>query len=148
MEQTNPTSTDCSAARKMRPDYIYKARVWPYYPCVEIIALAFRAWDQLQNSAPHLQGTEWPCSTIYRSIDIKICTATALRSEDQYLLNSPRWWLETFGKRAFSKAAPTLWNPLPLSVKQAPSIDSFKTRLKTYLFNKAYWLLMNTIKRF
>ena len=62
-----------------------------------------------------------------------------LRSEDQYLLTSPRWLLETFGKRAFSKAAPTLWNPLPLSVKQAPSIDSFKTRLKTYLFNKAFW---------
>ena len=62
-----------------------------------------------------------------------------LRSEDHYLLNSPRWRLETFGKRAFSKAAPTRWNPLPLSVKQAPSIDSFKTRLKTYLFNKAFW---------
>ena len=53
------------------------------------------------------------------------------RSEDQYLLNSPRWRLETFGK-----AAPTLWNPLPLSVKQSLSIDSFKARLKTYLFNK------------
>ena len=58
-----------------------------------------------------------------------------LRLEDQYLLNSPRWRLETFGKRAFSKAAPTLWNPLLLIMKQAPSIDSFKTRLKTYLFN-------------
>ena len=62
-------------------------------------------------------------------------------SEDQYLLNSPRWRLETFGKRAFSEAATTLWNPLPLSVKQAPFIDSFKTRLKTYLFNKAFNLL-------
>ena len=62
-----------------------------------------------------------------------------LRSEDHYLFNSPRWRLETFGKKAFSKAAPTLWNPLPLSVKQAPSIDYFKTRVKSYLFNKAFW---------
>ena len=62
-----------------------------------------------------------------------------LRSEDQYLLNSSRWRLETFGKRAFSKAAPTLWNPLPLSVKQTPSIGSFKARIKTYLFNEAFW---------
>ena len=61
------------------------------------------------------------------------------RSEDQYLLNTPRWRLDTFGKRAFSKAAPTLWNPLPLSVKQGPSIDSFKAILKTYLFNKTFW---------
>ena len=36
-----------------------------------------------------------------------------LRAENQYPLNSPRWRLETFGKRAFSKAALTLWNPLP-----------------------------------
>ena len=40
-----------------------------------------------------------------------------LRSEDQYILNSPWWRLETFGKRTFSKAALTLWNPLPLSVQ-------------------------------
>ena len=32
-----------------------------------------------------------------------------LRSEDQYLLNSPRWRLETFGKRTFSKAALTVF---------------------------------------
>ena len=62
-----------------------------------------------------------------------------LRLEHQFLLNSPRWRLETFGKRDFSEAAPTFWNPLPHSVKQAPSIDSFKVRLKTYLFNKAFW---------
>ena len=33
--------------------------------------------ELLQNSAPHLQGIEWPCSTISRSIDIKRCTTTA-----------------------------------------------------------------------
>ena len=34
---------------------------------------------------------------------------------------------------------PFAGNPLPLSVKQAPSIDSFKIRVKTYLFNKGFW---------
>ena len=53
-----------------------------------------------------------------------------LRSEDKYLLNSPRWRLETFGKRAFSKATPTLWNPLPVSVKQAPSLTLSRPDLK------------------
>ena len=62
-----------------------------------------------------------------------------LRSEDQYLLKSPRWRLETFGKRAFPRAVPTMWNPLTLSVKHTPSIDSFKIRLKTFLFNDAFW---------
>ena len=57
-----------------------------------------------------------------------------LRSEDQHLLVSPRWRLERFGKRSFAKAAPTLWNPLPMVIKLAPSVETFKSRLKTYLF--------------
>ena len=69
----------------------------------------------------------------------KYVTPQPLRSEDHYLLKSPSWRLEIFGKRVFSKAAPTLWNPLSVSVKQAPSIDSFKTKLKTCLFNKTFW---------
>ena len=33
--------------------------------------------DRLQNPTARLQGTEWPCSAISRSINIKICTTTA-----------------------------------------------------------------------
>ena len=83
----------------------------------EILLLTYKA---LNGHAPQ-----------YRAALIsKYAPPRPLHSEDQYLLNSPRWRLETFEKRAFSKAAPTLWNPLPLSVKQVPSIDSFKARLK------------------
>ena len=53
-----------------------------------------------------------------------------LRSEDQCLLNSPRWRLEAFGKRASSKAAPTLWNPLPLSVKKLHLLILSRSDLK------------------
>ena len=60
---------------------------------------------------------------------LKYAPPRLLRSQDQYLLHSPNWQLETFGNRAFAKSAPTLWNPLPLSVKQALFIDSFKTRI-------------------
>ncbi|KAK2184291.1 hypothetical protein NP493_272g01037 [Ridgeia piscesae] len=42
------------------------------------------------------------------------------------------------GTRAFSVAAPTLWNSLPVSVKSEGTIVSFRRRLKTYLFNAAY----------
>ena len=75
----------------------------------------------------------------------KYVPSRPFRSEDQYLLNSPRWRLKTFGNRVFTNAAPTLWNPLPLSVKQAPSIDSFKARLKSYPFNKAFWYFVCVI---
>ncbi len=39
-----------------------------------------------------------------------------------------------FGDRSFQCAAPILWNNLPLSIKSAPSKDSFRRQLKTFLF--------------
>ena len=42
------------------------------------------------------------------------------------------------GKRAFSVAAPELWNNLPEDIKSANSIDDFKRKLKTFLFMRAY----------
>eukprot|EP00057_Strongylocentrotus_purpuratus_P002322 XP_003724284.1 PREDICTED: uncharacterized protein LOC100888279 [Strongylocentrotus purpuratus] len=40
-----------------------------------------------------------------------------------------------YGDRAFSVCAPKLWNNLPVSVRESPTLDTFKRRLKTYLFN-------------
>ncbi len=42
------------------------------------------------------------------------------------------------GDRAFSVAAPALWNVLPLSIKVSSSMDIFKKDLKTYLFYQAF----------
>ena len=48
-------------------------------------------------------------------------------------------WVKTkAGTRAFSVAAPTVWNLLPASVKSQGNIVSFRRRLKTYFFNAAY----------
>ena len=38
------------------------------------------------------------------------------------------------GRKAFSFAAPTVWNSIPLSIRQSPSIGSFKRHLNTHLF--------------
>ena len=43
-----------------------------------------------------------------------------------------------WGARAFSKAAPVLWNTLPTTIKTASSLTSFKIGLKTYLFKAAF----------
>ena len=40
--------------------------------------------------------------------------------------------------RSFSVYGPKLWNTLPNSVKESKAIDTFKGKLKTYLFSKAY----------
>jgi hypothetical protein len=43
-----------------------------------------------------------------------------------------------FGDRSFEVAAPTLWNSLPIDIKQSSSVNIFKRTLKTYLFKQAF----------
>ena len=62
-----------------------------------------------------------------------------LRSTDKYLLRMPQTHLKTYGDRAFSVAAPRLWNALPMDIKLSPSVSVFKNRLKTHLFRATYY---------
>ena len=61
----------------------------------------------------------------------------SLRSSfSMQLIHGPRTKTR-YGDRAFSFIAPTLWNKLPPHIQNAPSIESFKTLLKTHLFNQS-----------
>jgi hypothetical protein len=40
--------------------------------------------------------------------------------------------------RGFSHSAARIWNCLPFEIKNASSIDSFKTKLKTHLFKSVF----------
>ena len=62
-----------------------------------------------------------------------------LHSGSKCLLETPNYNLESYGKRAFSVAAPRLWNSLPMELKTSTSIDIFKKKLKTYLFKHSYF---------
>lgn len=58
----------------------------------------------------------------------------SLRSTDKELLLIPRTRLKNYGERSFSVIAPRLWNDLPISLRRSPSINAFKSGLKTVLF--------------
>ncbi|XP_072234405.1 uncharacterized protein [Leuresthes tenuis] len=62
----------------------------------------------------------------------------ALRSQTTGLLVVPRVSKSRMGGRAFSYQAPLLWNKLPVNVREADTLSTFKIRLKTFLFDKAY----------
>ena len=47
-------------------------------------------------------------------------------------------YIATLGDRSFSFASSSVWNSIPNDVKCAPSLSSFKSRLKTYLFCSVY----------
>uniref|UniRef100_A0A8K9Y2X2 Reverse transcriptase domain-containing protein n=1 Tax=Oncorhynchus mykiss TaxID=8022 RepID=A0A8K9Y2X2_ONCMY len=58
-----------------------------------------------------------------------------LRSQDAGLLIVPRISKQTTGGRAFSYRAPFLWSGLPTHVRDANSVSTFKSLLKTHLFS-------------
>ena len=52
-----------------------------------------------------------------------------LRSSSKNTLQPPRTKFKTFGNRAFSTQAALVWNNLPDSIKNSPSLKSFKSVL-------------------
>ena len=54
------------------------------------------------------------------------------------LLYVPKTNLVTCGDRAFQKVAPELWNALPSTMREINKLETFKSKLKTYLFHQYY----------
>jgi len=53
-------------------------------------------------------------------------------------LDVPRTEHVTIGGRAFSSTAAQIWNSLPRAVQSSESLDFFRRRLKTELFERSY----------
>ena len=53
-------------------------------------------------------------------------------------LNKPAHSKAKLGDHSFSFASSSVWNSIPNDVRCAPSLSSFKSRLKTFLFRSAY----------
>ena len=93
-----------------------------------ILRITFKAIHELAPSYINDLVKMKPLNSRYR-----------LPSNDGILLSHPNFkTLTTLGDRAFFASAPKLWNDLPLEIRMAKSVDTFKTFLKTYLFSKAF----------
>ncbi len=64
--------------------------------------------------------------------------ARTLRSSGRGLLSVPHSQLKTKRDRAFKIRAPRLWNTLPEEIRQATSVASLKSKLKTYFYRTAF----------
>lgn len=69
---------------------------------------------------------------------VPYCPARSLRSSNHLLLKVSRSRYKLKGDRAFSVAGPKLWNALPYHVRSAPSLDIFKSTLKTHFYSLAF----------
>ena len=61
-------------------------------------------------------------------------TTRVTRNSDQQLLLEKRC-ATAFGSRAFSVAAPRIWNSIPLNIRTAASVDLFRRDFKTHYFS-------------
>ena len=61
-----------------------------------------------------------------------------LRSEDQQRLCVPSPKTTKLGDRSFQKAAPLLWNKLPVDLRKVTKLNTFKSQLETLLFKQEY----------
>ena len=60
-----------------------------------------------------------------------------LQSNSKYkCLHVPRTTRKTLAARSFSVKGPEFWNCIPANIRKQKTVDSFKSNLKTYLFNK------------
>ena len=62
----------------------------------------------------------------------------SLRSSNSKSLSIPRTFKVKMGDRAFSVTAPKLWKCLDSKIKDSPTLNVFKNKLKTYLFNQYF----------
>ena len=90
----------------------------------KIIILTFKAYNK---TAPH-----YICDLI-----IPRTYNRAVRSNNSFALVVPMIKLKHYGERAFSYAAPVEWNKLDVEIRSLSNLETFKTKVKTYLFNIA-----------
>jgi len=51
------------------------------------------------------------------------------------VVHMPQHWLSTVGRRAFAVQGPMVWNSLPDDLRAQQDYESFRQRLKTWLFS-------------
>ena len=106
-----------------------KALHWLPIPARIEFKLLTMTWKTLNNQAP-----EYMSELIQRKQNER-----NLRSSHKIQLETHQdASTNTFVNRAFSRAAPKLWNPLPENLKTKQSLEAFKKGLKTHLFNHYY----------
>ena len=60
------------------------------------------------------------------------------RSSQSVLLQVPFTRNKSFADRSFSLAGPSGWNKLPSDIRSIESLDIFKKKLKTFLFQRTF----------
>ena len=75
---------------------------------------------------------------IYGQAPIYLCDTICLTNVNNTRAPSLHIPTDVSIDRAFSVAAPKLWNSIPIDIRSAQGVNDFKRKLKTYLFKCSY----------
>ena len=100
-----------------------------WLPVVERIKfkILMLTWKIVNGGAPHY----------FHDLISEYVPTRNLRSSGTGML-TPRRVKCSFGEKAFASSAPALWNALPSSVRNARSLESFKSGRETHLFSSYF----------
>jgi len=116
------------APRSSHVSHIQKSLHWLPIQARINYKIALLTYKALHGMSPHYMSEMLQSYSPSRS----------LRSSHVGLLVKPSTRTKTYGTKAFSVAAPTLWNTLPYELRMCQSLYTLKKLLKTHLFLQAY----------
>jgi len=126
--------------RKVKVKVTVRSNIWVIYCCgwchggIRINTWASKC-HLVSSCLFEVRATSTPA---YLSRHIKLRdTVRTLRSAMTTRLSEP-FASTAFAKRAFRCSAPATWNFLPRTVTDSNSIETFKSRLKTFLYSLSY----------
>jgi len=97
------------------------------------IGLAVTVYRSLHGTAP-----QYLSDRLQYVADLPTRRRGRLRSSTSSLLDVRPSRRVTVGDRSFAAAGLGLWNSLPADVQSAPSLASFRQKLKTHLFRQSH----------
>jgi len=110
---------------------VFNVHYWLRVPQRVEYKLSVLVYRCLHNLAP-----EYLCDELRHAADFS--SRQRLRSSSTSALIAPPTRLSTVDDRAFPTAASRICNSLPLHVTSAPSLQTFKKRLKSFLFSRSF----------
>ena len=132
------TSADSSVSERSRASCASSCMELQFKTIAQTLTLASSpAEDNIQDRSRNIQRANFRRAILSPQSAGQLHTSRSLRSEGQHLLRIP-FRKSAAASRSFAFAAPTVWNSLNSSTREATGIGTFKTRLKTELFLSAF----------